>query len=194
MWLGRGSGIAPPRTSPRSGRHGVPFDFRSHPRYREQTPLDPLLNIQAGLDSFPAEKLHDQIAAILSEFAASLLNSPRNTQLLQQILASDFRGVSLRPVETKVLRPGPALEIRHLRFAAETALGPEAFADEFGAALADFASLITAEFQIIGIAVLPSGNIQTQLRYELVGTGSNFYREQRSGAWDLVWNSGPGSA
>ena len=31
--------------------------------------------------------------------------------------------------------------------------------------------------------------MRTRIRYEIVGTGTGFYREQRVGSWDLVWES-----
>ncbi len=59
-----------------------------------------------------------------------------------------------------------------------------------------FSAIVTAEFQITGIdaaiaaarsaAQLP-GRVQTRVRYEIVGTGAGFHREQRVGNWDLVW-------
>ena len=36
-----------------------------------------------------------------------------------------------------------------------------------------------------------SGQLQTRVRYELVGAGQNFYREQRVGYWDLAWEMHP---
>ncbi|HWF47399.1 MAG TPA: FG-GAP-like repeat-containing protein [Bryobacteraceae bacterium] len=169
----------------------VPGDFHLHPHYREQTPLDPLLSIRADLDRFPAEILHDQIAPILAGWNSDLLRSPRDTGAIRQALAPSLQGASPRPVGVKVLRAGAALEVQRLHFSSEITLGPDAFIRQFSSALADFSSLITAEFQITSIAVLASGSVQTQVRYELVGAGGDFYREQRSGVWDLVWDSAP---
>ncbi len=36
-------------------------------------------------------------------------------------------------------------------------------------------------------APLTSGQLQTRIRYELVATGQGFYREQRVGYWQLMW-------
>lgn len=164
-------------------------DFHVHPRYREQTPLDALLNLQAGLDRFPAEKLHDQIAPTLASFSAGLLASPGDLRLIQQALSPNFQGVSLHPIETKALRSGHALEVHRLRYASETTLGPNAFIQQFRDALAGMTNVLTAECQITGITVLPSGGVRTTVRYELAGAGRDFYREQRSGTWDLLWDA-----
>ena len=53
--------------------------------------------------------------------------------------------------------------------------------------------VVTAEFQVAAIrpaassAEQMSGVLQTRIRYEIVGTGTGFHREQRVGYWDLVW-------
>ena len=60
-----------------------------------------------------------------------------------------------------------------------------------------FSALITAEFQVTSIDAdtpavsapsLPS-RLRTRVRYELVGLGKDFYREQRVGYWELEWES-----
>ena len=67
--------------------------FHLHPHYRTQRPLDAtLLKVQAGLDEFITEKYADQIAAILAEWSASLLQSPRETRAIAKALAADFSG------------------------------------------------------------------------------------------------------
>src|SRR5208283_2481596 len=38
-------------------------------------------------------------------------------------------------------------------------------------------------------AKLSPGQLQTRIRYELVATGPDFYREQRIGNWRLTWQS-----
>ena len=55
---------------------------------------------------------------------------------------------------------------------------------------------MTAEFQITAIeaasieestaASLPT-RVQTRVRYEIVGTGTGFHREQRIGNWEMAW-------
>jgi tetratricopeptide (TPR) repeat protein len=173
----------------RGSAPALPNGFHLHPHYREQTPLDPLLNINADLDRFPAEKLHDRIAPILAGWNAGLLRSPRDMRPIEQALTSNFQGVSPSPVEVKVLRTGAALTVHRLRFASESTIGRDAFLQQFGSALAGFSSILTAEFQITGITGLTSGGVQTEVRYELVGAGRGFHREQRSGMWDLVWDA-----
>src|SRR5579863_6945369 len=94
-------------------------------RLRAQTALDAtLLKTNAGLDDFITEKYHDQIAAILSAWRASLVQS------VEKVLAPDFRGASPQPSESRTVRPGPALEVRLVTFPQQPALEREAFLRE----------------------------------------------------------------
>jgi tetratricopeptide (TPR) repeat protein/peroxiredoxin len=173
-------------------------DFHLRPHYRAQLPLEAtLLQTQAGLDDFVTEKYHDQIAAILSGWSAGFKGSPQDVRAVEMILTPDFSGASFRPVESRVVRPGPAVEIRQNKFASEPALGRDAFLRELRSALDSFSSIITAEFHVTSIetgsslAVASSvpSRLRTRVRYELVGSGRDFHREQRVGYWELDWES-----
>src|ERR1022692_2426098 len=165
-------------------------EFHLHPHYRVETPLDALrLKVKAGLDDFPTEKDHDWIAAILAQWSSGLLESPRQIQSFEKVLAADFQGSSLRPVESRVVRPGPALEIRRVTFAPQASLGPAAFLQELRSTLGSYAKILTAEFQVTQIEAAP-GRSKTRVRYELVGGGPDFHREQRVGEWELEWKAG----
>src|ERR1700687_5606049 len=158
-------------------------------------PLDSLLlKTQAGLDDFVTEKYADQIAAILAQWSTGFLLSPQNLSAVEKVLLPNFSGTSPRPLESRVVRPGPAIEVRHNTFKRETALGRDAFLRELRSALTVFSKILTAEFQVTSIeagsmpsAALSPGQLQTRIRYELVATGHDFYREQRVGYWQLTW-------
>jgi tetratricopeptide (TPR) repeat protein/thiol-disulfide isomerase/thioredoxin len=175
-------------------------EFHLHPHYRSQTPLDAtLLKVQSGLDDFITEKYASQIAAILAEWSASLLRSPQEVKAIERSLAAGFLGPSLHPVESRLLRPGPVVEAHQRTFARPSSLGRDAFLQELRSDLATFSKIGTAEFQVTGIdagAWSPGASqaprrLQTRVRFELVGTGKDFYREQRVGHWDLVWEATP---
>jgi tetratricopeptide (TPR) repeat protein len=163
-------------------------DFHFHPHYRDQTPLDTAeLQIQPGLDGFVTEQDHDRIAAILDAWSTSLLESPQNTSVLENALGQDFVGTSWRPLESRSLRPASsALDVRHLRFPPQPLLGAAAFVGELRSGFASFSKILTAEFQIVEIESGSAG-LNTLVRYELIGTGATFYREQRTGHWSLDW-------
>jgi tetratricopeptide (TPR) repeat protein len=148
-----------------------------------QTALDAtLLKTKAGLDDFIAEKYHDQIAAILAQWRTNLAES------VAPVLAPSFLGTSPQPAESRIVRPGPALEVRHLTFSQQPTLGADAFLQQLRSSLGDLTTIHTAEFQVTRINVQPDGGLQTRVRYELVGAGPGFHREQRVGFWDFEWN------
>src|SRR5580692_1873896 len=176
------------------------LEFHLHPHYRADMPLDAtLLKTQAGLDDFVTEKYQDQVAAILAEWRSSWLQSPRDVRAIEKILASDFSASSLRAVESRAVRSGPALEIRQNKWARSNSVGRDGFVQELQSALNSFLKIVTAEFQVVGIDVVPATPIQelpaglrTRVRYEIVGSGRDFYHEQRVGHWQLEWTAASG--
>ena len=183
-------------------RDSSPTDsrFQLHPHYRSERPLDAaLLKVLPGLDNFITEKYADQIAAVLDTWRTALLRSARDTRPIASSLSADFSGASLQPAESKVVRSDSSLEIRRNRFVPDRTLARDAFLREWQARLKDISKIITAELQITRIdagpdasaksksAQLPS-QIRTRVRYELVGSGADSYREQRIGNWDLTWD------
>jgi len=171
-------------------------DFHLHPHYRTPRPLDAVLvKTNAGLDDFITEKYADDIAAILAAWSASLQQSPQDVKAVAKVFASTFSGTSLHPSESRVVRSGPVIEVRQNTFALKASLAKDAFLQELRSSLSTFLEILTAEFQVTSIDAAsmssrspqPSGQLQTRVRYEFVGTGQNFYREQRVGYWDLVW-------
>jgi len=169
-------------------------EFHLHPHYRMPRSVDALLlKTRAGLDDFVTEKYADQIAAILAQWSTGLLQSPQDVEAIEKVLVSNFSGGALRPVESRVLRSG-VIEIRHNTFKTEAALGRDAFLREFRSALGSFSKLLTAEFQVTSIhadttsaTTLSPIQLQTRIRFELVRTGRDCYREQRVGYWQLDW-------
>jgi tetratricopeptide (TPR) repeat protein/peroxiredoxin len=171
--------------------------FHLQPHYRTERPLDATLRkVESGLDDFIMEKYADQIAAVLAEWTANLLQHPQETQAVAKVLASDFCGSSLKPAESRVVRSNSAIQVRQNKFASQGVLGRDSFLKEWQSSVSGFSSIVTAEFQITSIDATsmekPSespGRLQTRIRYEIVGTGGDFYREQRVGAWDLLWEA-----
>ncbi|HYA26304.1 MAG TPA: CRTAC1 family protein, partial [Terriglobales bacterium] len=168
-------------------------EFYLHPHYRVQTPLGSLLlKTQAGLDDFITEQYADQIATILSQWSNGLMQSPQNVEAVEKALGSGFSGSPLRPAESRLLRSG-AVEIRENKFGEAVNLQSAGFLQELRSAMSGFSRLFTAEFQVTRIAIAGEGagatNLNTRVRYELVGMGKDFYREQRVGYWDLQWQS-----
>ena len=74
--------------------------FHLHPHHRGQDALDStLLKTQSGLDDFITEKYHDQIATILAEWVADLVQSPKGLLAMGRVLVPDFLGASPLPAD-----------------------------------------------------------------------------------------------
>ncbi|HEV3307938.1 MAG TPA: FG-GAP-like repeat-containing protein [Candidatus Sulfotelmatobacter sp.] len=169
-------------------------EFHLHPHYLAERPLDTvLLKTDASLDDFISEKYHDKIAAILAEWSSSLLRSPQELRAIERVLAADFIGSSVLPVDARLVRSGPIIEVHENQFGPSINLGRDAFLRDFRSAMGIFSKIVTAEFQVTHIAATPAFNsqppqqVRTRVRFELAGTGNGFYREQRVGYWDLEW-------
>ena len=165
-------------------------EFHLHPHYRVQRPLDAtLLKTQAGLDDFISEKYADQIGGVFAEWRAELLRAPHEVRSIAKALSEDFMGTSFTP-ESSRLVPAGMLEVKHNKFASQLERGRDAFLEQLRSMLAPFNQVVTAEFQITSIQSA-TDHVRTRLRYDLVGCGNGFYREQRSGSWELDWDPVP---
>ena len=195
----RSGGASSPTVSDSTGVSAGAYHL--HPHYRTQRPLDALLlKAKAGSDEFVTEQYQDQIAAILEKWSASLRSSTATSGALEEKFAPGFSGISLKATDSKLARAGAGLEVRRMEFRGSTALGEGRFLEELRSALSGFEEILTADFQITGIeaesAPLASSAlprlVKTRVRFELVGTGKNFYREQRVGGWDIAWEGASG--
>jgi tetratricopeptide (TPR) repeat protein/peroxiredoxin len=153
--------------------------------------------VEPGHDQFVTEKYAAEVEGILAQWSASLRSSARDIDSISKSLGPNFSGASLRPVDSKTLRSNIGVEVRQNVFAKNVDLGKDAFLKTWAATLAGFSEILTAEFQVIAIeevagtlrhAVPPAAaELRTSIRYELVGAGAGFHREQRIGHWDLEW-------
>jgi hypothetical protein len=177
-----------------------PGEFHVHPQYRVQRDLDAVLKkVQAGFDEFITEKYADQIEAILREWSVQLLDSPQKTGALEKVMSSSFSGGSPKSSESRQVRTASAFKVSQMKFTGEALLGRDVFLEEWRSSIKVFSKLIAAEFQVTSIRSEPSqgsspgfpGSLKTRVRFEFVGTGADFYREQRVGNWELEWEALP---
>jgi tetratricopeptide (TPR) repeat protein len=149
-----------------------------------------LLKVQPGSDDFVAEKYAAQIGVVFDGWSASLGQLPLQVEAIENALAPGFVGSSFVPIESRPVRSG-VLEVLELKFGSDLPLGRAAFISGLRSALSMFSHIVAAEFQITSIKTADdragSTDLHTRVRYELVGTGRDFYREQRVGYWELVW-------
>lgn len=143
-----------------------------------------LAKVEPGSDAFITERYAAQIEAILSSWSSGLREAAPSVEPIERTLGESFSGSSLLDGQQRQLRSGPIEAWQHSF--SQTALNHDSFLQNLRSALGSFSRILTAEFQITRIeAALP--RIQTRVRYDLVGSGKNSYREQRTGYWEIEW-------
>ena len=152
-----------------------------------------LSKVQPGLDQFISEKYAAQLSTVLDAWSHSLLRSPLDTRVIAETLAPNFSATSLKPAESRTLRNSLGIEVHRNDFSGEFTHNADTFLSEWHASFSSFSKIDTREFQITSISTAGTWDtprqIETRVRYEMVGRGSGFHREQRVGEWQLVWES-----
>jgi tetratricopeptide (TPR) repeat protein len=171
-------------------------EFHVHPVYRTPRAIESVLKkAQAEFDSFPAEIYHDQIARVLQSWSAELRASPQKTDALERVMSGDFLATSPAGSLQARRKDDGIFQVWEANFQETPRIGRHAFLAEWRSALRDFSKLVTVEFQITGIRAgsdlrdsrEKSVAVQTRVRYEFVGEGRGFHREQRIGSLELDW-------
>jgi tetratricopeptide (TPR) repeat protein len=179
------------------GNEDNPRELQLQPEYRLKRGMEAVLRkVPAGFDEFITEKYQDRIATIFAEWSAQLLRSGEDTTALSKVMAAGFLGSSMKAGRLRTVNDDAPLKVWQVQYPPERTLGSEAFLSELRSSLGAFSRLMTAEFPVISIHVEsppPSTNgesvsLATIVRFELVGTGTGFHREQRVGRWELRWD------
>jgi tetratricopeptide (TPR) repeat protein len=172
-------------------------EFHLHPQYRvPRAGIESVLaKVRAGSDEYVTEKYQDQVSAVLTKWSMQILQSPEATTALEEVLAADFSANSAKTVQSLPLRTDKYLQVWREQFAEVRTIGRAEFVDEWRSSLSHFSKTLTAEFQVTHIrlhslvssAAVQSVLLETGVRYELVGSGRDFHREQRLGNCELTW-------
>lgn len=176
-------------------------EYQVHPHYRTPRTLDAVLRkVRAGFDDFVGEKYQDQVAAVLARWSDQLLKSTAGTSELEGPLAATLSATPPIPIDSQRVRSSSFLNVWRSKFSSEKTVERSAWVRDWRSTLSHFSALQTAEFQVTEIELgdgssnsgaAPS-SLRTSIRFELVGSGAGFHREQRFGNWDLTWNVGSG--
>ena len=163
--------------------------FHLHPKYRAQRTIDAtLLKAEAKHDNFISEVYAEGLGFVFDGWRTSLLESASDSRSIEKTLAPNFRGSSLRAQEVRPLRTG-VISIAEHKFVSEPVLEGATFIGEWRSYQQELAKLHTADFYVTHIDAGNPGEIKTRIRYELVGSGNGFHREQRVGYWDMQWHA-----
>lgn len=114
---------------------------------------------------------------------------PADLEAIGRSLGGKFRGSSFRPVEERSLRSDTCLEIKRRSFSSSPALTRDAFLGSFRDLLPSYSALHTVQFELADIHIVNPDPpaLKTVVRYEFLGGGTGFHREQRSGVWNIFW-------
>src|SRR5580704_385799 len=172
-------------------------EFHVHPHYRAPRELENLFKqVQAGSDAFVTEKYQDAVAGILAGWSAQLLETPQATGKIARAMSEKFAGARAKATQSRPARAdSETLKVWRLQFGNDSLLPQAAFLEEWRSSMSGFSKLLTAEFQVTSIRAGAETNstsggaasLETRVRFEFVGTGTGFFREQRVGHWALDW-------
>jgi tetratricopeptide (TPR) repeat protein len=180
----------------------LPPEFHVHPVYKTPRAIEAVLKrARAEYDRFPTEICQDQIVEVFKEWAAELRVSPVRTGALERVMSGAFVANSLAVSLQPRRKDDGIFQVWEAKYAEEHRLGREAFVTEWRSAVRDFSKLLTVEFQITAISTDTGPRdsaeksvwVQTLVRYEIVGEGKGFHREQWIGNLGLDWEIGPGT-
>jgi len=174
----------------------TPLELQLHPQYRLKRGLDAILRkVSAGFDDFTTEKYAEQIETVFRDWSSQLRESPQDVSALAKVMSREFLGGSLKPEQLNSVNDTAFLKVWQAQCRPQANLPSETFLSDLRSVLSTFSKLMTVEFQVVEIHPdsLPSpaarsGSLVCVVRFEFVGAGTSFHREQRVGHWELHWS------
>ena len=184
-----------PEQTPGAPHPSLDFaELRVRPHYPANSPLDEVLGkVTPGTDAFVTEKYAWEILRLLEEWSRELRDWPRAFRVFWKFLDPSLEACSLVPSEQINLRSGDGIDVFRNRFPTGVAPGRERFLQEMERYLASMPRLDTAELEITGIEEMAGSSplLRVEIRYDLVGGGTDATREQRVGQWLTHWSRDP---
>ena len=155
--------------------------------------LAPFLeHLEPGRDGFPLEGVARALEARLRELSDGF-RAGRAAGVAATLLEATFRGSRLLPAGQAA--PQVPLDVSRAKdLTRDLTLDGRAFGAELERLAADIRGVAVAEFLITAIEADGSGDpassVRTTVRYDLVGAGTNAYRVEHVGEWDISWRRG----
>ncbi|PYR75372.1 MAG: hypothetical protein DMF86_15515 [Acidobacteria bacterium] len=170
--------------------------YRYRPKDRVPPSLEPVFKqLAPGSDEFPEEKEAAELAGRLGELSARVREHPNRTaDIADWLLAPEFRGGHLLPLNEAATGQSPKLEIfRASTIASDLVLDRIAFRKELSALLDDFTAVQTAEFLITRIDIERGSDprVRTTVRFDFTGGVKGGGRAERLGHWQMRWQHAP---
>jgi Flp pilus assembly protein TadD/peroxiredoxin len=151
-----------------------------------------LKQLEPGNDAFPLERQAQELGVRLRELSDALRSGAGQLpSVIDKLLEPGFRGARLFPVENATAGDA-ALEVaRATDLPREATLDARAFATEFRRLAEQIRHVDEAEFLVTSIqpegASQPPSALRTTIRYDIVGAGTQSYRVQHVGEWEMAW-------
>ena len=166
-------------------------DFRVTPHYPAKSPLEDILRkVVPGTDEYVTEKYAFEIMRLLDEWRQALEAGPPALGVLAKFLDASLEAGSLVPVQQSLLRSGGGIEVFRRQFAANVVSSRERFLEEIKTYFGSMSRAETAEFEMTSIEEIAHSSpmVRIDIRYHLVGTGTDASREERVGHWLTRWS------
>ncbi len=152
--------------------------------------LDPFVaHIEPGTDAFPEERQAKELEARLRELSDAIRTAPiRLAGIADWLLTPEFRGSGLLGVEETNPTAGSPFEVRRAKTPPpDLSHDSRSFGAELTRLVEDLREVTVAEFLITSIDMQPAGLVRTEVRYDIVGTGTKAWRVQHVGLWRMNW-------
>jgi Flp pilus assembly protein TadD len=169
-------------------------DFR--PELAVSETLAPFLKqLEPGSDGFPLERQANELEARLRELSEALRRGgPQTTGAVNRLLAPDFRGARLAPIDAAADGQRPLEVTRATDLPRDATLDARAFGTELQRLTGELRDVTVAEFVLTSIeaegSADPPSTLRTTVRYDIVGGGTKAYRVEHVGEWDMRWQRG----
>jgi Flp pilus assembly protein TadD len=147
--------------------------------------LQPFLkDIEPGNDSFPLERDAVEIEGRLRALGDALRKRPLQ---LSNLVTADFRGARLVPDDAAPRNLG-VFEVRRIANPPQDiALNAKTLVPELRKLVDPLREITAAEFDVTSIEPQSSGLTRTDVRYDIVGIGTNAWRVEHVGVWKMTW-------
>jgi Flp pilus assembly protein TadD len=163
------------------------------PRLAASETLEPFLKqLEPGNDGFPLERQARELDARLRELSDALRAGGTGAAgVAGDLLDPDFRGARLLPMEGAATSQAPLDVKRAKDLARDPTLDARAFGAELRRLIDDVRIVAVAELLITSIEPDGPGDppsaLRTTVRYDIVGAGTNAYRVEHDGEWEMGW-------
>lgn len=147
--------------------------------------------LEPGSDHFITEKYANELETVLNSWSESLCAPTRDLNVIHSRLSATVTGSALGKATLSPLRTQPPIQSEKATFPASQQLTRASFSESLHEYLSPFRKIEKVELQIEEIKPVAATPLQirTSIHYDLLGTIDNDRREERTGEWELAWQS-----